>query len=134
MPTKYGKRYGKGYPKANNPSYAQGRMGKTRPKKAEMERRALTPSVQPGGFGTLEELSETLTQRQLHIHGKPVVLLNTAGFFRSPCWNCLRTSTAPAFAREEQRLSYAVAQTPAAALDLTEADTAPLPPKWRDGR
>ena len=35
----------------------------------------------PGGFGTLEELSEILTWIQLRIIQKPVALLNVKGFF-----------------------------------------------------
>jgi uncharacterized protein (TIGR00730 family) len=35
----------------------------------------------PGGFGTLEEVVETLTLRQLRYHSKPIYFLNTAGFF-----------------------------------------------------
>ena len=33
-----------------------------------------------GGFGTLEELSEMIVQKQLGYNKKPVVLLNTNGF------------------------------------------------------
>jgi uncharacterized protein (TIGR00730 family) len=35
----------------------------------------------PGGFGTFEELFEVLAWRTLGIHGKPVVLINTHGFY-----------------------------------------------------
>jgi uncharacterized protein (TIGR00730 family) len=35
----------------------------------------------PGGFGTLEEMMETITWGQLGIHRKPVGLLNIAGYY-----------------------------------------------------
>ncbi len=35
----------------------------------------------PGGVGTMEELFECLTWKQLGLHGKPVVIVNTAGYF-----------------------------------------------------
>jgi uncharacterized protein (TIGR00730 family) len=35
----------------------------------------------PGGWGTLEELTEMLTWLQLGFHDKPVGLLNVAGYF-----------------------------------------------------
>jgi len=38
--------------------------------------------VLPGGAGTLDEFFEVLTWRQLGLHGKPVVLLDTAGYWR----------------------------------------------------
>jgi uncharacterized protein (TIGR00730 family) len=35
----------------------------------------------PGGLGTLDELFEILTWRQLRLHGKPIMLLDVGGFW-----------------------------------------------------
>ena len=37
--------------------------------------------VLPGGFGTLEELFEVLAWQTLKLHQKPIILLNTLGFY-----------------------------------------------------
>ena len=37
--------------------------------------------ILPGGFGTLDELLDVITTKQLGYHSKPIVILNTAGFF-----------------------------------------------------
>jgi len=50
-------------------------------RKALMADRADAFIVLPGGFGTLEELFEVLAWQTLKIHAKPVLLLNTNGFY-----------------------------------------------------
>ena len=50
-------------------------------RKAFMAERADAFIVLPGGFGTLEELFEVLAWQTLKIHAKPVLLLNTNGFY-----------------------------------------------------
>ena len=50
-------------------------------RKALMAERADGFVALPGGFGTLDELFEILTWKQLRLHAKPIVLLNVGGFF-----------------------------------------------------
>ncbi len=38
--------------------------------------------ILPGGLGTLEELFETLTWKQLGLHTKPIIVVDLAGFWR----------------------------------------------------
>jgi len=52
-----------------------------RERKAEMEKRADVFIAIPGGFGTLEEILEVLTLKQLHYHNKPLIFLNINGCF-----------------------------------------------------
>ncbi len=71
-------------------------------RKAEMAKRADAFLVLPGGLGTLDELCEILTWALLGIHQKPVVLINTAGY-----WNAflgmLDHAVASGFLRAAQR-------------------------------
>jgi uncharacterized protein (TIGR00730 family) len=50
-------------------------------RKALMGERADAFLILPGGFGTFEELFEVLAWQTLKLHQKPIVLLNTLGFY-----------------------------------------------------
>lgn len=52
-----------------------------RSRKAGLAHRGDAYVVLPGGFGTLEELSEILVERQLSIHARPLVLVDHRGFW-----------------------------------------------------
>lgn len=69
----------------------------------------------PGGHGTLEEFMEVLTLRQQGYHRKPVVLLNTNGFY-DLLLRFFDHLAERRFARERSRASFRVAATPEEAL------------------
>ena len=50
-------------------------------RKAVMENMSDAFIVLPGGFGTLDELFEALALRLLKSHDKPIILINTLGFY-----------------------------------------------------
>jgi uncharacterized protein (TIGR00730 family) len=50
-------------------------------RKALMGERSDAFIVLPGGFGTFEELFEVLAWQTLKLHTKPIILLNTNGFY-----------------------------------------------------
>ena len=50
-------------------------------RKAMMDDASDAFSTLPGGFGTMDELCEVLSWRQLRIHDKPIGLLNFRGYY-----------------------------------------------------
>lgn len=52
-------------------------------RKKNMFSRANAVVALPGGVGTLEELTEAITLKQLGLFNGPIVILNTLGFYRS---------------------------------------------------
>lgn len=52
-----------------------------RERKAVMDERSDAFIALPGGYGTLEELLEIITLKQLKYHNKPIVLINIDGFY-----------------------------------------------------
>lgn len=77
----------------------------------------------PGGCGTLEELLEVITWKQLGLYLKPIVLLNVDGYF-DPLLAMLQRAVDEHFMRAEHSAIWTVASTPSEALE--QIQTTPL--------
>ncbi len=73
----------------------------------------------PGGVGTLEELLETLTWRQLGLVKTPVIILNTLGYY-DRLLAMLRHAIDEGFMKTSHAALWQVAATPADAIALLE--------------
>lgn len=71
----------------------------------------------PGGVGTLEELMEIITWKQLGLYANPIVILNTRGYF-NPLKEMLERAVEEKFMREIHRNLWSIADTPRQAADL----------------
>lgn len=99
-------------------------------RKQEMMARAEAFVALPGGFGTLEELFEVLTLKQLGYHGKPIVLLNLAGFYQ-PLLALFEELFTQGFAKRDYARLYRVATTVDELLDeVDRPQDENLPTKW----
>ena len=78
-----------------------------RHRKTVMEMRSQAFVALPGGFGTLEELLEIVTLKQLGHHNKPVVIVNTR-FFYDPLIRLFDEMFEKKFARTKHREIYHV--------------------------
>lgn len=83
---------------------------------AEMSDAAL---VLPGGCGTFAELMELITWKQLGIYLKPIVILNTNGYF-NPILEMLQKAAHQHFMRQQHTGIWRVANTPAEAIELIQ--------------
>ena len=90
-------------------------VGSMHERKALMAKLADGFLALPGGIGTLDELFEIWTWRQLGLHAKPVGLLDAEGFFR-PLVAFLDTLVPEGFLRPETRALLHVDAEPAALL------------------
>jgi hypothetical protein len=99
-------------------------------RKELMEREAEAFIALPGGFGTLEEIAQAITQKQLrYLHG-PIAFVNVGGFYDALAafFDQLYRER---FAHDAYRATYHLAATPAAALDYVEQYVEPAAPyKW----
>lgn len=71
----------------------------------------------PGGCGTMEELLEIITWKQLGLYLKPIVILNINGFY-DPLLEMLDRAIEQNFMREQHRALWHVADTVDEAIEL----------------
>lgn len=91
-----------------------------RDRKAVMEERADAFVAMPGGFGTLEELLEIITLKQLRYHAKAIVVLDVGGYY-DPLLAQFERMFGEGFARRKFAELYHVTTDPADALDHIES-------------
>ena len=100
-----------------------------RERKAIMDERADAFVALPGGFGTLEEVIEVITLKQLRYHDRAIVFLNTLGFYDALI-TFLHQQVRDGFVRADHQPLYHVAQTPAEMMAYLDAYApTPLPGK-----
>jgi len=102
-------------------------------RKQMMAERADAFLALPGGIGTLEELFEVWTWRQIGYHDQPIGLLNVAGFYDG-LLSFMRHTVDSGFLEQKQLDSLLVTADPATLLDRLQAScaTATEPDQYRD--
>jgi hypothetical protein len=80
-------------------------------RKRNMFARADAVVALPGGIGTLEELTEAITLKQLGLFKGPVIILNTLNFYKSFI-DFLDHMVADKFLRYEHKGMWEIAATP----------------------
>jgi cytokinin riboside 5'-monophosphate phosphoribohydrolase len=101
-----------------------------RERKALMESRSDAFLALPGGFGTLEEMIEIVTLKQLRQHTKPVVFLDINNFYR-PLQRLFEHMISHHFAKETARQIYYFANDVPSAFAYLDAYEAPkMEVKW----
>lgn len=91
-----------------------------RERKAVMDARSDAFIALPGGFGTLEEILEIITLKQLKYHNKPVVILNVNGYYDRLLAQ-FDELIGQRFAKPESKGLYHVAANPNEALEYIDS-------------
>lgn len=84
-------------------------------RKARMVKLADAFLMLPGGYGTLDEMMEIITWKQLRLHEKPCVLINIAGYW-DPLLAFLDRAVEAGFLKPENRRLVEVVPTPSEAV------------------
>lgn len=93
-------------------------------RKRLMAERADAFAILPGGIGTLDEMFEIVSWKQLRLHGKPILLVDIGGYW-GPLRALLDHIVAHGFARPEtRRLLQVVPSISALMTALSEASAA----------
>lgn len=101
-----------------------------RERKSVMELRADAFVAMPGGFGTLEEVLEILTLKQLRTHNKPLVLMNTLGYY-DPLIRLFEHIYQQHFAKAAHRQLYHISPDARDVLTYIDSYQPPdIPVKW----
>lgn len=87
----------------------------------------------PGGFGTLDELFETLTWSQLGMHAKPCGLLDIDGYY-APLVQFLDGAVTSRLLKPEHRALLIHDDDPVRLVDSMATWKAPVVTKWIDRR
>jgi uncharacterized protein (TIGR00730 family) len=82
--------------------------------------------VLPGGVGTLDELLEVVTSKQLLVHHKPIVIVNMKGYF-DPMLEMIEKTVRLRFAHPRTAQLYTVVPSPEEAIDVLKAQLARRP-------
>jgi hypothetical protein len=85
----------------------------------------------PGGFGTLEELAETLTWAQIGLHSKPVGVLDVGGFWQ-PLIRQFDRAVDLGVLRVSNRQLLIDRDDPAELLEALRSQVSTYEPKWID--
>jgi hypothetical protein len=87
-----------------------------RVRKASLDKKSDAVIALAGGYGTLEELSEIIVQKQLGYNTKPIVILNTDNFYNH-LLEFFEHIIKQNFASETSKKLYYIANSPIEAID-----------------
>jgi uncharacterized protein (TIGR00730 family) len=88
-------------------------------RKAIMLERSDAFVILPGGLGTLDEIFEVLSTKQLKVHDKPIVLVDTEDFY-APLIPVLAKIVREGFALRSIENLYRIAKTPEEAVAILD--------------